>query len=196
MKRTSTVLWLLAIVAVVGAAQPRTLGSFSSERDPLVVTRELAGRLTVLPVSLAQYWGNPGTRLAGVTGELAGDRLSLVLRSANGFADGVSYFFYLFAERSPGTPSAVTFELVPSLAGRAVAVAWVATRPTPILAGSATVRGDELSWTLELSRLPRGILDGIGQSATIDLTAAWRDAESAAWEEYYFATFVVGDLMP
>lgn len=174
--------------------QPEVLASFSEYYDPVYFTRESRDGFSVLPIASSRAWGKPGTRLSLCRGVLSEGTATLTLRSEEGFAPSVSFFLYVFPERSLGDRCEFTFEARPDLNGRSVVVLWQEGSPLPRLVGSARTEGGEFSWTLDVNELPGELAAVFGPSTTFDLTTAWLDEASGTWEEFYFTTFAVVDL--
>jgi hypothetical protein len=170
------------------------LATFAESYDPVYFTRESHDGFTVLPIASSRAWGRPGTRLSAFTGSIAGGTLSVVLRSRDGFAKNVSYFFYVFPVRSAGGASEYTFEARPDAGGRAAVVLWQKGRAVPRLVGTANTDGGEFTWAARAEELPPELAQALGPAATLDLTTAWLDETSGTWEEFYFTTFAVADL--
>jgi hypothetical protein len=173
---------------------PEVLAAFAESYDPVYFTRESREGLIVLPIASSKSWGRPGTRLSALDGSLADGTITVVLRSPDGFAKNVSCFFYVFPARTAGGASAYTFEARPGADGRAAVVLWQKGRTVPRLVGTARTDGGAFTWTASGEELPPELVEGLGPTATLDLTTAWLDETSGTWEEFYFTTFAVADL--
>jgi hypothetical protein len=176
------------------AATPEILASFSEYYDPVYFTRESRDGFIVLPIASSRAWGKPGTRLSLFSGISDQGTITLTLRSEEGFAPNVSFFFYAFPERTVGKRSEFTFEARPETGGRSVVVLWQEGQAKPRLVGTARTEGGEFTWTLSVADLPMDLVAEFGPSTTFDLTTAWLDEPSGTWEEFYFTTFAVADL--
>lgn len=170
------------------------LASFSDSYDPVYFTRESREGFAVLPIASSRTWGKPGTRLADFSGLLKDGEVTLVLRSAAGFARNVSCFFYVFPTRAVGTASTYTFEARPDADGRAAVVLWQRDRDAPRIVGTASTRDGVFTWTARADELPPELAPMLGPATTFDLTTAWLDETSGTWEEFYVTTFAVADL--
>jgi hypothetical protein len=173
---------------------PEVLASFSAFYDPVYFTRESRDGFIVLPIASSRAWGKPGTRLSLFSGISDQGTITLTLRSEEGFAPNVSFFFYAFPERIVGKRSEFTFEARPDAGGRSVVVLWQEGKPAPRLVGTARTEGGEFTWTVGVGDLPMELVAEFGPSTTFDLTTAWLDEASGTWEEFYFTTFAVADL--
>ena len=151
-----------APVPAVDAAS--LVASFAADYDPVVFTRESPAGFTVLPISQSRFWGEAGTRLESLDGVTDGSSVRLVLQTGDGFSAEVSYFLYLFGERTLGRENAVTLEILPlARGGRGACVLWQrgegeaaagASRPLPRLIGSVTSWGRTCTVEIAIDELP------------------------------------------
>lgn len=185
----------------VVADQPAQVAAFSPAYSPVVFTRETRAGFAVLPISKSLFWGEPGTRLDSVEGIVREGTLELTLQTQDGFAENVSYFFYVFAERTLGRENAVTFELLPlARGGRGALVLWQKPaaagtgRASPVFVGTVTTWGRSCTVSLPLDELPGTALAAVGSSPSIDLSSCRYDARGAAFEEFYFTSLELADF--
>jgi hypothetical protein len=187
----------------VGATVPTTasdaklqaIASFSPAFTPAFFTRERGGEFSVLPIADSRAWADTGTRIAALSGSRLGGELRLSLSVPGGFSEGVSYFFYVFGNRSLGKDNLITLEVQPRTAGRrAVCLLWRNGVSMPKILGS--VRSTDSTVELDTGTDPvaAGLLAGLGESATVDLTAGWFNKAQGTWEEFYYTTFSLGDI--
>ena len=101
----------------------------------------------------------------------------------------------MFPVRTAGGGSTYTFEVKPDVDGRAAVVLWQKGQAVPRLVGTARTDGDAFTWTARADELPTELARELGPAATLDLTTAWLDETSGTWEEFYFTTFAVADLI-
>jgi hypothetical protein len=182
-------------VPVSGSAGGEPVATFGQSYDPVVFTRERRSDFTVLPVSASRAWALTGTRIAALSGALDNDTLRLSLAAPGGFSEQVSYFFYIFNTRAPGSENQVTFELKPKARGnRGACLVWKKGEPIPRLLGIVKVTDTIVELQIDLTQLPTDVLAAIGDAPTFDLTAGWFDRGLGSWEEFYYTTFSMADI--
>jgi hypothetical protein len=186
--------------APVEDAAPAEVAAFSASYSPVVFTMESKNGFTVLPIARSLYWGEPGTRLDGVEGIIRNGALELTVRTQDGFSPDVSYFFYVFGERTLGRENAVTFELLPlAREGRGALVLWQKApggqaRAVPRFVGTTSTYGRECTVILGLDELPPGVLAATGGNPSIDLSSCRYDSGKAVFEEFYFTSLQLADF--
>ena len=180
---------------------PAEIASFSATYSPVVFTRESRAGFAVLPLAQSRYWGEPGTRLDSLEGQLRDGVLELTLKTQDGFSPDVSYFFYLFGERALGRENAVTIEILPMARdGRGACVLWQKTdasskaRAIPRFVGTVTTFGRSCSLVLALADLPAEALAAVGDNPSMDLSSCRYDGTQAVFEEFYFTTLQLADF--
>jgi hypothetical protein len=178
-----------------GSADLQPIASFAQSYDPGVFTRERQGEFSVLPVSASRAWALTGTRISALSGLLENGTLRLSLAAPGGFSEQVSYFFYVFKTRTPGSENQVTLELKPrAKANRGACILWRKGDASPRLLGAVTVTGTMIEVDIDVGRLPPDVLAEIGDAPTFDLTAGWFDRARGTWEEFSYTTFSMADI--
>lgn len=187
-----------AITQPVAAETPLSglpVATFSAGFTPAFFTREKQGDFTVLPISDSRAWALTGTRINAISGSLGDGTLKISLSVQAGFAERVSYFLYVFGSRFPGRDNQFTLELQPRAEGmRAACLLWQKGVRTPMLVGSVKSTDTTVELDATAGQFPAGVISGIGETATIDLTAGWFDKGLGTWEEFYYTTFSIGDI--
>ena len=190
-----------AAQAVPAAAGPApaapgadTIASFSASFDPVVFTREAQGSLSVQPIASSRSWNQPGTRVTAISGSIDDGKLTLTLSVAEGFSEDVSYFFYVFGSRKPGTADDFTLELRPrALPDRGACLLWRQGQ-APRMFGTVSVDGTTATLTVSLASVPADLLPSLGPGTTFDLTSCRFDRADGVYEEFYFATIAMADI--
>jgi hypothetical protein len=173
----------------------RAVATFSTGFTPAFFTKEKQDDFTVLPISDSRAWALTGTRIDAISGSLEDGTLKISLSVEGGFAERVSYFLYVFGSRSPGKDNHFTLELQPRADGRrAACLLWQKGIRTPTLVGSVKATDTTVELDTEAGQFPPALISGIGQTATVDLTAGWFDKGLGTWEEFYYTTFSIGDI--
>jgi hypothetical protein len=192
-----------ASIDEVEAAEPAPIASFSPSYSPVVFTRESRAGFTVLPIAQSLYWDEEGTRLDSLYGTIADGILRVWLKSATGFSGNVSYFFYLFANRTLGKENATTIELLPlAKEGQGACVLWQrgagesAAAAVPRLVGSVSAFENDCLLEIDLSSLPAEVVTELGENPSIDLCSCRYDAPTGVFEEFYFTTIQLADFGP
>ncbi len=171
------------------------IATFSTKFTPAFFTRERQGDFMVLPISDSRAWTLAGTRIQSISGSLQDGILKISLSVEGEFAERVSYFLYVFGNRSAGSDNQFTLELQPRADGnRAVCLLWQKGIRTPMLVGNVTATDHTVELDTTSGQFPRSLISGIGSSGTIDLTAGWFDRGLRTWEEFYYTTFSIGDI--
>jgi len=171
------------------------IATFSAGFTPAFFTRERPGDFSVLPISDSRAWALTGTRIAAISGSLADGMLKISLSVESGFAERVSYFLYVFGSRSPGKDNQFTLEIQPRAEGRrAACLLWQKGIRAPTLVGSVNSTDSTVELDTAAGQFPPALISGIGETATIDLTAGWFDRGLGTWEEFYYTTFSIGDI--
>jgi hypothetical protein len=180
------------------------VASFAADYDPVVFTRESPAGFTVLPISQSRFWGEAGTRLESLDGAIDGSGVRLVLQTGDGFSADVSYFLYLFGERTLGRENAVTLEILPlARGGRGACVLWQrgegeaatgASRPLPRLIGSVSSWGRTCTVEIAIDELPPEAVKALGEAPSLDLCSCRYDGARSVFEEFFFTTVQLADF--
>jgi hypothetical protein len=183
-------------VAVVAPVESH-LKSFQSSFGPASFTREENGVFSVHGLADSLYWNRDGTRVASVSGGKSSNALSLDVSSSSGFSRNVSYFFYFFVKRTPGSSNAYTVELQPVVSGvqGGIALLWKKGVALPVQIGTVKVDDTQCSVTMGLSELPAELVAALGSGGSADFTACYFDPQSATYEEFYYATLPLADIL-
>jgi hypothetical protein len=113
----------------------------------------------------------------------------------NGFSEQVSYFFYVFRTRMPGSENQVTLELKPRARGnRGACLLWQKGEASPRLLGVVKVTDTTIELDIDVVQLPADVLAATGDTPTFDLTAGWFDRGLGVWEEFSYTTFSMADI--
>jgi hypothetical protein len=178
--------------------QPLVIGAYPATFSPVVFSRESADGFSMHPISESRFWNREGTRLASVTGYRTGPVLTLTVASSTRFSPYVSYFLYLFADRTLARQNAVTVEIrpAPPAGAPAIAALWSAGVQKPAVVGRVTASEDATAFSLvvEAGELPRKLFAGTSGSPSVDLTACYFDEATGVYEEFSYATFSLADL--
>ena len=178
-----------------GSADLQPVATFAPSYDPVVFTRERRGDFSVLPVSASRAWALTGTRIAALSGRLDNATLRLSLTVPGGFSEQVSYFFYVFNTRAPGSENQVTLELKPRARGnQGACLLWQRGEASPRILGVVKVTDTTIELDIDLGQLPANVLAAIGDAPTFDLTAGWFDRGLGVWEEFSYTTFSIADM--
>ncbi len=191
--------------AATAGAEPTlpSVAVFSARYDPVVFTKETQGTFSVLPVAESRAWELTGTRITEVDGQVSAGTLRLALTVPGGFSEKVSYFLYVFTDRSVGSTNALTLEIEPRASGsRGACILWTRGRDKPSLVGDVQSAGDTVELTLpsqaaagaQASDALPDLAALFSSSSSFDLTAGWYDRALGTWEEFYYATIAVADI--
>jgi hypothetical protein len=171
------------------------IAAFTKAYDPVVFTQERQGDFSVLPVSQSRAWNTTGTRISSLSGALDNGALRLALTVQGGFSDKVSYFFYVFGTRAAGQENQLTLELAPrALGNKGACLLWRKGASAPQLIGDVSATSTTAEVDIGSDELQSDILAGIGENATVDLTAGWYDRGLGLWEEFFYATFSTAEI--
>jgi hypothetical protein len=178
------------------AAAPVSLHAisvFSARYDPVIFSRETKGSFDVLPVGQSRGWALTGTRISRLDGARDAGGLHLALTVPGGFSEKVSYFLYVFTNRSSGASSDLTLEIEPRANGsRAACLLWKNGADRPVLLGTATTIGDTVR--IDISGDSAQAAPLFDDNASADLTAGWYDKALGSWEEFYYTTVALADV--
>ena len=137
--------------ATTPAASPAlpSVAVFSAGYDPVVFTKEAKGAFNVLPIAQSRAWELTGTRITEVDGQRDAGTLRLALTVPGGFSEKVSYFLYVFTDRTAGAANALTLEIEPRAIGdRGACILWTKGQEKPSLVGDVQSSGDTVQVTL------------------------------------------------
>jgi hypothetical protein len=171
------------------------IAAFSRDYSPVVFTREQGGSFSVLPIGQSRSWQQSGTRIGSISAAMDSVGLRVSLAVPGGISEKVSYFFYVFSERSLGKENGLTFELEPRANGnRGACLLWEKGAPSPRLVGTVSTTSSEIGLDIPAFELPQALAGAAAGETTIDLTSGWYDKSIGAWEEFYFATLSAGQI--
>ena len=169
---------------------------FPASFVPATFTREKGGTSSVVPISGSLFWAQKGTRISEVGGKISNGVLTLSLSASDGFSERVSYFLYLFKERSPGALNSFTLEVQPSVRGnRSLCLLWRRGEDAPRVLGASRTTGARCEVTIVLDEIPSDLASGLGGDFSLDLTSCMFDQASATYEEFPFATLSLAQLV-
>lgn len=208
--RATTVLACFAVVlAAAAGAESRVrvdnsyldwqdlpaVASFGEQYDPYYFNRETAGRRETLTVDRSVYWKRGGTQLREIKGILQEDGLYLCIGAQTLFAPQLSIFGYVHLGRQPGQLNRYTLELLPSRRKDGGVVALWSQDGKAIEAGELVNSGPLLEGRIDLAKIPPDLASAAGQ-ISIDVTTCYYEAASGTYEEFYFTTLYLADLLP
>jgi hypothetical protein len=171
------------------------IAAFSRDYSPVVFTREQGGSFSVLPIGQSRSWQQSGTRIGSISAAMDSIGLRVSLAVPGGISEKVSYFFYVFSERSLGKANGLTFELEPRANGnRGACLLWEKGAPSPRLVGTVSASAAEIALDIPAGELPQEFAGAAAGETTIDLTSGWYDKSIGSWEEFYFATLSAGQI--
>lgn len=208
--RTTIVLACLAVLCTAAAgAQSRVrvdnsyldwmdvpaVASFGEQYDPYYFSRETPGKRETLTVDRSVYWKRGGTQLREIKGLLEDDGLYLYIGAQTNLAPEVSIFGYVHVDRKPGQLNRYTLELLPSRRKDGGFVALWSQDGKAIEAGELANSSSSLEGRIDLSRIPADLASAAGR-ISIDVTTCYHEAASGTYEEFYFTTLYLGDMLP
>ena len=106
----------------------------------------------------------------------------------------MSIFGYLHVGREPGRANRYTLELLPARRQGGGFVALWSPDGTAIEAGELANSSFSLEGRIDLSKLPADLLSAGGQ-LSVDVTSCYYEAASGTYEEFYFTTLYLGDML-
>ena len=173
-----------------------TVALFSENYEPAYFTRENSSGFEVFPISDSQSWAQAGTRLTELLGSVSEGTLTLSITAPRGFSGNVSYFFYIFGTREPGKGNTLTLELQPyASGGGGVCLLWRKGAAAPSLVGRVSMNDSYGELDIRADQVPADALAELGDDPTVDFTACAFDRTSGTYEEFYYTTFSVADLV-
>ncbi len=168
---------------------------FGEQYDPYYFSKESAGRRETLTVDRSVYWKRGGTQLREIKGVLTDDGLYLYIGTQAMFAPEVSIFGYVHLGRQPGQLNRYTLELLPSRRKDGGFVALWSQDGRAVEAGELVNSSSSLEGRIDLARIPPDLASAAGQ-ISIDVTTCYHEAASGTYEEFYFTTLYLADLLP
>jgi hypothetical protein len=207
MRATTALAWLFALAAGGLGAQNAiavdnsyfdwqdqpALARFGEQYNPYYFSRESAGKRETLIIDRSLYWNRGGTLIREIKGQISGNELYVYASTQTNLAPETSIFAYVYTGRTPGQLNRYTLELLPSRRkdGGYVAL-W--TRTGAIEAGELRNSSFTLEARIDLSRLPADLAADRAR-LSIDITSCYHEAASGTYEEFYFTTLYLGDLL-
>ncbi len=176
--------------------EPIELATYSPSFAPAVFTKESAGDFSVKPIAQAVYWDKNGTRVKAISGLRTDGAISIDIASDKGFSKEVSYFFYLFGERTLGKENSLTLEIKPVLEGAedGIVLLWEKGKQIPTAIGTVKVEGEMCRFSADLGSLPAEAASSLGENASADFTACYFDEGSGVYEEFFYTTLALREF--
>jgi hypothetical protein len=196
----------LALVAALAAAQPKlsidnsyfdwqglpAVASFGERYSPYTFAREAGGRRATLPVSRALYWNRGGTRIREIKGVIEGGSLYVYVSTESNLAPELSIFGYIYSGRTAGETNRYTLELLPDRRKGGGFVALWSRDGKPIEVGELVNSSSSLEARIDLSKLPPDLRSA---DLSVDVTTCYHEESSGTYEEFYFTTLYLPDLL-
>jgi len=167
------------------------LAKFSASYNPGVFSRESGGKQETKKISESLFWKKGGTQIETLKAMIEDRYLFLMISSLSEMAEGLSYFLYLFDDRSKPDTRRLTVEI--PLRKRAGPVfLWMPGKSNPVFIGSYVRGAFLLEAQIDSDLLPEEILNAEWSTPSADLTSCY--FEGGHSEEFYFTTFSAKDL--
>jgi len=167
------------------------LAKFSSSYNPGVFSRESGGKQETKKISESLYWKKGGTQIETLKSLIEDRYLFLMISSLSEMTEGLSYFFYLFDDRTKPETRRLTVEI--PLRKRAGPVfLWIPGRTDPVFIGSYVRGAFLLEAQIDSDLLPDDIRNAEWSVPSADLTSCY--FEGGHSEEFFFTTFSAKDI--
>jgi hypothetical protein len=162
------------------------LAKFSSAFSPGLFSRESGGLRETLKISESLFWKKGGTGVDTLKVLLEGNRLFIMISGNGEMTEGLSYFFYIFDDRSGGGSPKLTVEIpLQRLSGPVFL--WDPEYDSPLYIGSYVRGAFLLEARIDLFRIPAKIREHNWTDLSADFTSCFFNAGHT--EEFYFTTF-------
>jgi hypothetical protein len=166
------------------------LAVFSSDYMPAMITRKSNGAETAMKPADSFFWNKGGTSIEKVKMLRTTDYLYLNVSTFSGIKDGLSFFFYVFEDRSIQNANTYTIE-IPLGAGGTI-VLWEAGKKEPVIVGECVNGNFLLEGRIALRRLPAVLEKFRNDSFSMDFSSCFFDA--GIYEEFGFTSFSLRDI--
>ncbi len=167
------------------------LAKFSASYNPGVFSRESGGKQETKKISESLYWKKGGTQIETLKAMIEDRYLFLMISSLSEMTEGLSYFFYLFDDRTRPDTRRLTVEI--PLRKRAGPVfLWMPGKTDPVFIGSYVRGAFLLEAQIDSDLLPEEIRNAEWTAPSADLTSCF--FEGGHSEEFYFTTFSAKDI--
>lgn len=171
-----------------------SVARFGEQYNPYYFSREASGRRDTLTIDRSLYWNRGGTHIREIKGVVEDDDLYLYIGTQTNLAPEVSIFGYLHVGREPGRTNRYTLELLPARRQGSGFVALWSADGRAVEAGELVNSSFSLEGRIDLSKLPAELLSGAGE-ISVDVTSCYYEAASGTYEEFYFTTLYLGDML-
>ena len=185
----------IPVVTVPGNTETDTLASasFSDSFRPSTFTRKRGTESGVYPISNSEFWGKDGTRPAYFkVMDKKNNKIGIQAYSEKGFSKSLSYFLYLYLNRSKETENTYTVEVKPVFkkSKNGFIVLWEKGKKKPLVIGSVSTEGSFMNGEIDLMKIPFNVTysDIKKSNITIDLTSCWFNLTKNSYEEFFLST--------
>ncbi len=167
-----------------GAAEP------SAGHEPRTFSREMGGKVRVLPIEASIFWGEGGLRVTDIRIARGPLRVCYTISTAEPMRSDQSIFLYFHDQTTAPRSNDVTLELIPS----GYAVLWRSDEARPHVAGRLTLVGSQILGCIAYADVPEAVYGLFGSGAIVDIATVRMDASMGLYEEFFVATLEVGDF--
>ncbi|HEC61247.1 MAG TPA: hypothetical protein ENI27_03220 [bacterium] len=168
------------------------LASFSNEFRPRSFSREQYGAdFKPFRIDLAKHWNDGGTALAEIKAVADLERIYFYLSTYSVMSENLSIYLYIHPSRQLGQENPLTLEIVPAAGENrpGIVVLWDR-EAKPEIVGSLESGGFFMEASIEKDAFE------ISKYATIDLTTCYYDRRGLYYEEFFFETLFITDILP
>ncbi len=166
------------------------LAVFSSSFMPAMITRKSNGAETAMKPKGSFFWNKGGTSVEKIKMLRTADYLYLNLSTFSGIKEGLSFFIYIFEDRSRQNTNTYTIEIPTSTEG--TIVLWEAGKKEPVVVGDYVNGNFLIEGRIALRRLPEVLEKFRNDSFSIDFSSCFFDA--GIYEEFGFTSFSLRDI--
>jgi hypothetical protein len=167
---------------------------FSQQYNPYYFSREASGKRDTLTIDRSIYWNRGGTQIREIKGFLDRDALYLYIGTQTNLAPEVSIFAYVHVGREAGRTNRYTLELLPARRKGGGFVALWSPDGKAVEAGELLNSSFSLESRIDVSKLPADLVSA-GDEISVDVTTCYFEAASGTYEEFYFTTLYLSDLV-
>jgi len=167
---------------------------FGEQYNPYYFSREAGGKRETLTLDRSLYWNRGGTQIREIKGLLEGGNLYIYIGTQTTIAPELSIFGYVHLGRQPGELNRYTLELLPSRRKDGGFVALWSRSGGAVDAGELANGSVALEGRIDLTKVPADLASARGR-ISIDVTTCYRETASGTYEEFYFTTLYLGDLL-
>jgi hypothetical protein len=171
------------------AVQGAELARFSPVFTPVVFSRETSGRRELFKIKDSLHWRKGGTQIETIKALRDGGSLNIMLSTTSEMADGLSFFFYAYNERLPGSRAAFSLE-IPVHGSWGPVLLWAGNDKKPRQVGEFVKNQFYLEARIDLAGIPLGKSEPA--AGGVDAASCFFGGGSV--EEFQFTTIGMQDI--